>query len=50
MITRLTILLAQLKADNNSQTFKNEARQLLYSLYKSKNLSKAIYNHLMNTI
>ena len=32
MITRLPILLAQLKAGNNSQKIKNEIRQLLYSL------------------
>ena len=46
MITRLAILLAQLKAGNNSQKLKNEIRQLLYHLYRSKNLSKTIYNSL----
>ena len=50
MITRLPSLLAQLKAGNNSQKLKNEIRQLLYSSYRSKNLSKTIYNSLMNTI
>ena len=50
MIIRLLILLAQLKAGNNSQKLKNETRQLLYSLYRSKNLSKTIYNHLINNI
>ena len=50
MITRLPILLAQLKAGNNSQKLKNEIRQLFYSLYRSKNLSKTIYNSLVNTI
>ena len=50
MITRLNVLLAQLKAGNNSQKLKNETRQLLYSLYGSKNVSKTIYNSLMNTI
>ena len=50
MITRLSILLAQLKAGNNSQKLKNEIRQIVYSLYRSKNLSKTIYNSLMNTI
>ena len=50
MITRLPILLVQLKAGNNSQKLKNEIRQLLYSLYRSKNLRKTIYNSLMNTI
>ena len=50
MITRLHILLAQLKAGNNSQKRKNEIRQIVYSLYRSKSLSKIIYNNLMNTI
>ena len=48
MITRLPILLAQLKAGNNSQKRKNEIRQIVYSLYRSKNLSKTIYNHLIS--
>ena len=36
MLSRLPITLAQLKAGNNSQKLKNEIRQLLYSLYRSK--------------
>ena len=50
MLSRLPISLAQLKAGNNSQKLKNEIKQLLYSLYRSKKLSKTIYKHLMNTI
>ena len=50
VLCRLPIALAQLKAGNNSQEPKNEIRQLLYSLYRSKKLSKTIYKHLMNTI
>ena len=50
MIIRLPILLAQLKVENNSQKLKNEIRQLLYSLCRSKNLSKIIYDHLIDTI
>ena len=50
MLSRLSISLAQLKAGNNSEKLKNEIRQLLYSLYRSKKLSKTIYEHLMNTI
>ena len=50
LITRLPILLAQLKAGNNSQKLKNEVRQIAYSLYRSKSLSKLIYNNLINTI
>ena len=50
MLSRISIFLAQLKAENNSEKLKNENRQLLYSLYLSKNLTKTIYNNLMNTI
>ena len=50
LITRLPILLSQVKAGNNSQKLKHEIRQILYSLYRSKNLSKTIYNHLINNI
>ena len=50
MIIRLPILLAQLKAGNNSQKLKNEIRKIVYSLYRSKNMSKTIYNNLIDTI
>ena len=50
MISRLTISLAQLKAENNSEKLKNEIRQLLYFLYRSEKLTKEIYNNLINTI
>ena len=50
MLSRLPITLAQLKAGNNSKKLKNEIRQLLCSLYRSKNLSKTIYNSLINII
>ena len=50
MITRLPILLSQVKAGNNNNKLKNEIRQIIYSLYRSRNLSKTIYNHLINAI
>ena len=50
MLSRLPISLAQLKAGNNSEKFKNEIKQLLYSLYRSKKLNKTVYNNLINTI
>ena len=46
MLSRLPISLAQLKAGNNSEKFKNEIRQLLYSLYRSKKLTKQLYKSL----
>ena len=50
LLTRLSILLALKKAGNNSQKLNNEIRQIIYSLYSSKNMSKTVYNHLMNSI
>ena len=50
MLSRLPITLAQLKAGNNSEKHKNEIRQLLYSLHRSKKLTKTIYNNLINSI
>ena len=50
MLHRIPVTLAQLKAGNNSQKLINEVRQLLCSLYRSKKLTKTIYNHLINAI
>ena len=50
ILSRLPISLAQLKAGNNSEKLKNEIRQLLYSLYRSKKLTKQIYKSLIDTI
>ena len=50
MLSRLPISLAQLKAENNSEKLKNEIRQLLYSLYRSKKLTKQLYKSLIDII
>ena len=50
MLSRLPITLAQLKAGNNSEKLKNEIRQLLYSLYRSKKLTKNIYKSLVDIV
>ena len=50
MLSRLPIALAQLKAGNNSEKLKNEIRQLLYSLYRSKKLTKQLYKSLFDII
>ena len=50
MLSRLPISLAQLKAGNNSEKLKNEIRQILYSLYRSKKLTKNVYKSLVNII
>ena len=43
MLHRFPIALAQFQAGNNSNKIKNEIRQLLYSLYRSKNMTEQIY-------
>ena len=50
MLNRLPIALAQLNAGNNSNKLKNEIRQLLYSLYHSKNMTEQIYKSLIGII
>ena len=50
MLSRLPISLWQIKAGNNSRNLKNEIRQLLYSLYRSKNMTKQVYNNLIKYI
>ena len=50
MLSRLPISPAQLKAGNNSEKLKNEIRQLLYSLYRSKKLTKQLYKSLVDII
>ena len=50
MLSILPISLAQLKARNNSGKLKNEIRQLLYSLYHSKNMTKQVYNNLIKPV
>ena len=50
ILSRLPISLAQLKAGNNSKRLKNEIRQLLYSLYRSKKLTKNVYKILVDII
>ena len=50
MLTRLPIFLAQLKAGNNSEKLENKVRQLLYSLFRSKKLTKQLYKSLIDII
>ena len=50
MLIRLPISLAQLNAGNNSEELKNEIKQLLYSFYSSKKLTKKLYKSLIDII
>ena len=50
MLSRLPVSLAQLKARNDFEKRRNEIRQLLYFLYRSKQLTKNIYKSLVDII
>ena len=50
MLQRLPIALAQVKAGNNSENLLNEIRQIVYSLYQSKQITKKIHNHIIESI
>ena len=50
MLQRLPIVLAQVKAGNNSESLLNEIRQIVYSLYQSKQITKKVYNNIIESI
>ena len=50
MLKRLPIALAQIKAGNNSESLLNEIRQIVYSLYRSKEIPKKVYNNIIKSI
>ena len=50
MHKRLPIALAQIKAGNNGQSLLNEMRQIVYSLYRSKEITKKVYNNTINSL
>ena len=45
MLQRFPTALAQVKAGNNSESLLNEIRQIVYSLYQSKEITKKLYNN-----
>ena len=50
MLKRLPIALARVKAGNNSESLLNEIRQIVYSLYRSRKITKKVYNNIINSI
>ena len=50
MFQRFPIALAQIKAGNNSESLLNEIRQIVYSLYQSKEITKKVYNNIIKSI
>ena len=50
MLQRLPIALAQVKAGNNLENVLNEIRQIVYSLYQSKEITEKVYNNIIKSI
>ena len=50
ILQRLLIALAQIKAGHNSETLLNEIMQIVYSLYRSKEITKKVYNNIIKSI
>ena len=50
MLQRLPIALARVKADNNSKSLLSEIRQIVYSLYQPKIITKKVYNNIIKSI
>ena len=50
MLQRLPIALAQVKTGNNLESLLNEMRQIVYSLYQSKQITKKVYNNIIKSI
>ena len=50
MLKRLPIAIAQIKAGNNSESLLNKIRQIVYSFYRSKEITKKVYNNIINSI
>ena len=50
MLQILPIALVQIKAGNNSENLLNEIRQIVYSLYHSKKITKKVYNNIIKSI
>ena len=50
MLERLLIALALVKAGNTSENLLSEIRQIIYSLYQSKEITKKVCNKIMNSI
>ena len=50
MVQRIPITLAQVNAGNTSKNLLNKIRQIIYSLYRAKEITKKVYNNIINSI
>ena len=50
MLQKFPMALAQVKAGNTSENLLNEIRKIIYSLYRAKEITKRLYNNIINSI
>ena len=50
MLERLSVSFAQVKAGNISENIRNGIRQIIYSLFRPKEITKIVYNNMLNSI
>ena len=50
MLQRLSIVLTLVKAGNTSENLLNQIRQMIYFLYQANEITKKVYNSLMNSM
>ena len=50
MLQRLPMALAQVKAGTTSETLLKEIRKIIYSLYRAKEITRKVYNNIINSI
>ena len=50
MLQRLLIALTQVKVGKTSENLLNEIRQIIYSFYRTKEITKNVYNNIINSI
>ena len=50
MYHRLPIAIAQVRAGNTSENLINEVRKIIYSLHRTKEITKKVHNNIMNSV
>ena len=50
MLQRLAIVVVQVKPGDTSKNVLNKIRQIIYSLYQERKISKTVYNNIINSI
>ena len=50
MLPKIPLVLAQVKPGSTSENLLNEIREIIYSLYRAKEITIKVYNKIRNSI